>query len=287
MPPRDLVANGSLDDMFTRLSAGPIAGPSRPAEEISFAGPDKSMFSFEDSLNIGTAARGASTPSKDQAQPRSATSLPSSMGLQSRLSHPEVTAKTQQASDRSLDQVEQDYLRKAAVYLRELPSEVHTSAYTIQAAAAKLQMTYTLNPTNLQPEEVEKLQARFVFAVLKYINKKVKLNPEPLTADLVKKMLRNSDGSILQLYASLVDAKHIALDNLEHITGLCQKILDVLPEAESISAIGGSETSNVHASNTKAAIPSSSAIDRLTMATDDPLEGARIWPSQEKREHGE
>jgi hypothetical protein len=199
------------------------------------------MFSFEDRPEDGTAATVASsdsTSSGTQAQPCPAFSLQSSQQVQDKPTQPQSTPETQKAlssmslNDMSQDKLEQEYLRRAAEYISVLPLGVNNSAHAIKAVCVKLQNAYTPDMRTLSHNEVEKLQARYVFAVVNFVNKKAKLVTKPLTGDFVKKVLRDSNGNLLKLYTALVDDEYIALDNLEQITGLCKTILDVLPKAD-------------------------------------------------------
>jgi hypothetical protein len=252
------------------------------------------MFSFEDRPEDGTAATVASsdsTSSGTQAQPCPAFSLQSSQQVQDKPTQPQSTPETQKAlssmslNDMSQDKLEQEYLREAAEYISVLPLGVNNSAHAIKAVCVKLQNAYTPDMRTLSHNEVEKLQARYVFAVVNFVNKKAKLVTKPLTGDFVKKVLRDSNGNLLKLYTALVDDEYIALDNLEQITGLCKTILDVLPKADKKSATQAKELS-ANASSTSLAASASPAVAQSKIASGDLLDGIKAWPTQEKREHG-
>lgn len=284
LPPESSSTKNSLDDVFTRLSLASSTILSRPAQEYSPAGPDKSFFSFEDCLEINTATKssGDLASPKDQSESRSSVSLTDSKGLKHKPAEPEARNETRQASptksrqNMTQDELEQEYFHKAVEYVGALPASIDNSVHTIKAVSTKLHGSYTPE-IKLESGEVEKLRARYIFAVVNYINKKVRLNAEPLTAGFVKKVLCDSNGSFLQLCAALVESKYLSLESLEHVTGLCKNILDVLPKAE---------PSEVSVSNTTTAVPTDSAVRTSNMASGDPLDGMKSWPTQEKREHG-
>ena len=293
MPPQTLVAKGSLDDMFARLSAATPFVPSRPAIELSPAGPDKSMLSFDNCSETITATTKVfgSASSEEQGQPCPAPALPDTGRLQGQPTHAQSSSKTQQTPSIATwqcepqDECEGEYLRKAAAYFSTLPTRPGDSAHIIKVVATKLHAAYVSNVTELQTEEVERLRARYIFAVTNYANKKVKLNPEPLTADFVKKVLRNSNGDFLQLCAALVKDKYIALESLKQVTDLCQNVLDVLPKADNSSAIRLLDIPTVD-ENTRSAASTAPVANTSKKASGDPLEGMKAWPTQEKREHG-
>ena len=185
----------------------------------------------------------------------------------------------------SHDELEQEYLRKAAEYISVLPPGLNNSAHTIKAVSVKLQDAYTPNVGQMSQAEVEKLRARYVFAVVNFVNKKVKLNPRPLKGDLVGKVLRDSNGSLLKMCAALIEGEYISLDSLEQITGLCKNILDVLPKAEDVS-FTQAKVPIADMLKTQSAVPATPAVPTSRVAPGDPLDGMKAWPNQEKREHG-
>lgn len=252
------------------------------------------MLFFEDRLGGSTAATkasGGSTSSGTRAQPYLAFLPQSSPQVQDKPTQPQPTPETQKAlssmslHDMSQDELEQEYLRKATEYISVLPPGINNSAHAIKTVGVKLQNAYTPDTRTLSHNEVEKLQACYVFAVVTYANKKVKLIPGPLTGDFVKKVLRDSNGNFLRLCAALVDNGYIALDSLEEITGLCKTILDVLPKANEKLATQAKELS-ADASSTSLAASTSPADDESKITSGDLLDGTKAWPTQEKREHG-
>ncbi|KAF1925673.1 uncharacterized protein M421DRAFT_423502 [Didymella exigua CBS 183.55] len=291
LPSRSIAATGSLDDMFARLSGVTPSMPLRLAKELSPTGPDKSFFASDDRANTVAAVVQTKTelPRRETAPTQALSEV-----------KPESTASWQGESQ---DEREAVYLRKAATYLDTLPTRPGDIAHIIKAVANKLRTAYAQNVTELQPEEVEKLRARIVFAVMSVVNKKIKLTSEPLVTDFVKKILRERKGDFFQLCAALVESGYIALSDFKHVTVLCQTILDVLPKTDSGSAAGMTslkapsfdDSTKPAASTTRPGqIPAESAIKeklRLQEKTDrktryDPLEDTKAWPTQEKREHG-
>ena len=294
LPTQTLEVKGSLEDMFARLSAATGSVPSRPAKELSPVGPDKSVFSFEDQLNISAPTFKLSDRSASVRTP----ALPPPTFPLHNLQHvrdvPEqplarletlTTPDTPKPQDMSHDELEQEYLRKAAEYISVLPPGLNNSAHTIKAVSVKLQDAYTPNVGQMSQAEVEKLRARYVFAVVNFVNKKVKLNPRPLKGDFVEKVLRDSNGSLLKMCAALIEGEYISLDSLEQITGLCKNILDVLPKAEDVS-FTQAKVPIADMLKTQSAVPATPAVPTSRVAPGDPLDGMKAWPTQEKREHG-
>lgn len=291
LPSRTIVAKGSLDDMFARLSGATPSVSLRPAKELSPVGPDKSMFSFDDHADTSSAAAKVSTASLE-AQTRSHPALarPNTEHPQEIATHTqplsEVIPSTTSWQGKSQNEREAEYLHKAATYFSTLPTRPGDSAHIIKTVAIKLHTAFAPNVTKLQPEEVEKLRARCVFAVTNFINKKVKLSPEPLTADFAKKVLCDSEGDFLQLCAALVKGGYIALDSIKQVADLCQIVLGVLPKADNTPTtetfLKGSKVDELP----KSAASMASVVDTSTKVSGDPLEGMKAWPTQEKREHG-
>ncbi|KAH6625614.1 hypothetical protein C7974DRAFT_414115 [Boeremia exigua] len=271
LPPQPTLPSSSLDDMFARLSAT-TPEPSRPAKEISLSGPDKSFFSFEDRADTAApSSKGVdqgSPKSQIDSKPAPALSEPGSLSSQ-----PKQSSSASKASEG-----EAEYFGKAVKYFNTLPSRPGSATHTIQTVANKLHAAYAPGLAKIRPEEVEKLKARYSFAIVTFINNKVKLNPKPVTTAFVNSVLRDSNGNFLHLCAALVTDKYIALDSLEHITNMCRNVLAVLPKADdSVVATSKVDTAAAPAITVAKADPTTPA---------DPMENMKAWPSQEKREHG-
>lgn len=283
LPPQTLTTKGSLDDLFARLSGASPPIPSRPAEELSPAGPDKSLFSFDESSTTGMATIKTSADATlpgDQASPARLFAEPSYH--QPGLGSPQAQ-RTADLTDTTQEEPEQKYLRKAAEYFVAISPGTNTDVQTIQAVAKKLHVAYDSKLAKLQLGEIEELRARYVFAVVSYINKTAKLNLEPLTTDFVKTVLHDSNGDFMQLCTALVEEGHIALDSLEHVAGLCKNILDILPKADGLLA---AQLRTIRAETTKT-VPSRPKSPVAANETPvDQLDGMKAWPQQETREHG-
>lgn len=271
--------NSSLDDMFARLSAASTPTPSRPATELSLAGPDKSLFSFEDRANTTPAASNvsATVSSKDLPESVKSPARSDSERVQNEPALVQSSSSTTSWQGELQNAHEAEYLRKAREYFCALPSQPATTSHMVKTVANNLSAAYVPKKTNLQPEDVERLSARYIFAVITYVNKKVKLNPKPLTTDLVKKVLLDSEGDFLQLCAALVKDKYISLDNIEQVAQLCQNMVDVLPKA----VVGVNNDAPAKVANS---VPA--AADTSTKTLGVSSEEMKTWPAQEKREHG-
>lgn len=285
LPPRSHVTKSSLDDMFARLSGASCDIYSRSVENFQPAGLETSKRSSEDDFEVNAATThvsGNSTPSGEGVR----------LGrIHEKSSWPQSSLKTSQAprstvqQDVSQDELEQEYLCKAAKYISALSGNANASINMIQTVSRKLRISYASEAAKLRTGEFEKLQARYAFAVVKYVNEEVKLNLEPLSADFVKRSLHNGNGDILRLCAALVDGKYIALDSLEQVTGLCKNILDVLPKADGAPS-AQPNTFSVDTANSSLIASASSLTIAAKEKAADPLDGIKAWPTQEKRERG-
>jgi len=253
--------------------------PSRPAKELSLVGPDKSLFSFEDRANTAPAASNvsATVSSKDLPESLKSPAQSDSERVQDEPALFQSSSPTTSWQGELQNAHEAEYLRKAGEYFCALTSRPETASHMVKTVANSLSAAYFPNKTNLRPEDVEKLRARYIFAVITYVNKKVKLNSKPLTTDLVKKVLLDSEGDFLQLCAALVKDKYIALDNIEQVAQLCRNMVDVLPKA-------AVSMNNDAPAEVATSVPA--AADISTKALGVPSEDMKTWPAQEKREHG-
>ncbi len=282
--PSPLGSSNSLEAMFARLSATSLSEPSRPAKELSLTGPDKSLFSFEDHVKIVAATRNDSSPppfqgSRGQPPSRAAPSLSDTKSPPNESRYQSQTVEEKLSNIITQDECEAEYLRKASEYIKALPSTSTDNTHIIKAVAKKLSEAYSTNTMDLRPNETVKLRARYALAIVTYVNK-VRRNPESMTAEHLKGLLRQCSGDFLQLCANLVKEKYIALDNLEQVTRLCQSVLDVLPKADSEATTTSSNSETTNAASSISVDESSSK------ASDVPLQGLEAWPTQEKREHG-
>jgi hypothetical protein len=263
-------AESDLDAIFSRLTTQttttPVAtSPPKTVKDAPLAGPDKTLFSFEEEV--------ATTNTITKANSNHPVSSP----VSSVKANEGATAEKIKGNDKqevvSLEERDQQYLRKAAEYLSALPNGNIVSVQNIKIVTAKLRSSYSLDG-KLTAGEVDKLKARYVFAVVNYINQVVKKSAKPLTADFVKKTLQDNDGNILGLYAALVEGQYLTLENLDEVGGLCKTILDILPKAEP----------TVSASNTETKPIFTAAMENKPQAK-DPMDSVKAWPTQEKREN--
>lgn len=286
--------------MFARLAA---KGPSAlPAKAVSPLGPDKAMFTFEDDFKgVPDTTKTANSERADaKARQPLAPTVPLSKQPQDqhrRAGSPKKSSVGSRAAveqDKSQSNPGEEYMRKAAAYLNELPCKPGDSVHTIKTAAGKLRAAYKTSPVESQTPDIEKLRSRYAFAIISYVNQKVKLSQEPLTAEFVKKTVIANNGDFLRLLAALVEGKYIAVDNLKQVTDLCQYILNVLPKADVSSTprecLQSEETRtggvSLGAHTNVTAKPPIEVIPQPTQAAADPMEGMKAWPTREKREHG-
>ncbi|KAF3033884.1 hypothetical protein E8E12_002822 [Didymella heteroderae] len=309
LPSRFVDVKGSLDDMFARLSGAASSVTSGPAIKLSPIGPDGSIFSFEDRVDDATDAASVSSRTtiisqSQDSKDRSALALratePPSATLNQTLPAGMQAPSTSSLEDESQNEREATYLRKAAAYLDTLPTRPGDTAHSVKAAAEKLRTVYVPNLHDNQPDEVDKMRARIAFAVTSAAKKNIKASPQPLTTDMVKKILRHCDGDFLRLCAALAKEGHITLRDLKHVTDLCQSVLEVLPKADDGLPAGTSSKASTVTNSTSLATPAAHSQEtHLELTSEkngdtaadkkeqgDPLVGMKAWPTQEKREHG-
>lgn len=275
--------------MFARLSGTNLCLPSRSAKELPSSGSDKSDFPFESFADTATIMEKA--PGSEQAEVKAQQPLDSMQveleHLQDRNTHAQSSVELHDTGDQSGSQIgcDDEYLRKAAAYLNAFPCKREDTAYTIKTVAAKLHTAYTPDTAEFGVEELEKLRSRYVFAIVNYVNKKVKINSELLSIDSVKKILREKNGDFLQFCAALVESKFISLGSLDHIAHLCQNILDMLPKADASPVADSAGIPK--ATTTTASAPPNAPVTTLPIrAPDDPMGSMTAGPTQERREHG-
>jgi hypothetical protein len=184
----------------------------------------------------------------------------------------DVAEDREQPAPRVHPDVEQLYLKKATAYLQALSTADSVAVQTIKVVSTKLQSSYALD-TKLNADEIEKLKARYAFAVLKHVNQVSKKNTKPVTADFVKKVLQDSGGNMLVFFAKLVEEGCLSLENIDGITALCRSILDILPKAEPTAPTATIDPK-----------PTSTSMNETKLGANDPLDNVKAWPTQEKRE---
>jgi hypothetical protein len=173
--------------------------------------------------------------------------------------------------------IEMMYLENAAAYLKALPKVENVAVQTLKAVSTKLQSSYARN-TRLSVDEIEKLKARYAFAILQFVKDTAKRDAKPVNTGSIKKILQDSNGNMLVLYAKLVDEKYLSLEDMDGLSTLCRLILDILPKADpSVPAIPKDLK--------PAATATSMATTETKPVSKDPMSNVESWPSQERREN--
>ncbi|KAJ4355687.1 uncharacterized protein N0V89_003707 [Didymosphaeria variabile] len=161
----------------------------------------------------------------------------------------------------SLQDIEREYLLKAAEYLTSLPSDVGPTAETVKNATTKLGRPYAPSAI-LEPDVVEVLKGRYVDAIFTFLDG-INKSHKSVTKDQIADILVKGDGNFLHLCTMLAEQGFISIENLDHVVGLSKAVESVLPEDED------SESSTLAPAAT----------------SKDPLEGMTSWPAREKREN--
>jgi hypothetical protein len=272
-PVPDNKAESALDDLFARLSSSDLS-KSSSAKKHSPERPKSMTFSFEERLSS------PSTPTKtlnsSTANP-SATPCKPTESLSDTPIISQIAPNVQQAHVKSLTAIEQLYLEKAAGYLDALPSDSVVAVQIFKAVSTKLRDAFA-PAISLSADEAEKIKARYAFAILNYINK---AKTKTITPEFTKKIVRDSDGKLLRVYAKLVDKEYLSLADISGVTGLNKVILDILPKAELNKAPG---TPKAESTATPIKTEAKSVGTSHVPKTEDPMNGLKAWPVQEKRD---
>ncbi|KAH7067795.1 hypothetical protein FB567DRAFT_457859 [Paraphoma chrysanthemicola] len=269
-----------LDEMFARLNARSPSVSSGAAKALSPGGPEKAHYSFDERSKTSTALSDVlksfstrSPESPDKAKPLAAAAVPSKPENQDHI--PSIAATKGTAEVESMSEPERElehmYLGKAAEYVVALPVSESASVKSIKTTSVKLRSSHAPD-AKASIGDVEKLSARFAFAVTNYVNKTEK-STNPITIDRAKEALQHAEGNVLRLYIKLVEDSYLSMNNLDSIVGLCNSIMDILPKPEPKSTPAPSA---VHPSTRKAEEP--------MRASTNPVESFTSWPAQEKRE---
>jgi hypothetical protein len=268
----------ALDDLFARLNAQGASKLSSSDQSASPPRPKGNIFSFENGPGVQDASSDI---------PRSTSAVKARETITSDARGPianTVVSKTdeaaQPAGNDEIDEPESRegiYLRKAADYLEALPYGNSVPVDIIKSVSKKLCSVYAPN-AKLSSEEAEKLKARYVFAIVNYVNKFYKKAAKPITSEVAKKALHDANGDMLCVCAMLVEEKYLSIEDMDSIAGLCSMIYDALPKAEAASAL---TTPKPGPNAPVAAVrdPTSSV-----SAGKDTLVGLKAWPTREKRE---
>ncbi|KAH7374333.1 hypothetical protein BKA66DRAFT_422782 [Pyrenochaeta sp. MPI-SDFR-AT-0127] len=276
----------TIDSMFARLTTQNSTIPPRTTGATSFLGPDMAMFSFEDRSGAMETSNGivqssvatihAPVVGPKKTNPVNTRTLANIETDQTKTVDLDAKAEDMKPTeDVSHEDLENEYLRKASEYIHALPDSKGTTAYTFKVVAKKLHTSYVPD-IKLDPESNEKLKARYVFAVINYVNQVVKSGTKRLTADSVKQILEDNDGDFLSLCVTLVEEKYLALDNINELTDLCNAILDILPKSEPTIK-----------TPIRCATPvmTTSIVEAPRAASGSSVDNMKAWPTQEKRDN--
>jgi hypothetical protein len=272
-PASDNKEESALDDLFAHLSSSNLS-ESSSAKSDSPESPKSKTFSFEERLSppsTPTKALDSSTSKPSVAPFKPTESLYDTMAV----SRGDINI--QEAENVSLTAVEKLYLEKAARYLDALPCDNIDAVQIIKSVSTKLCDVFAPN-TSLSADDAEKVKARYAFAILNYINK---AKAKTITSESAKQIVRESNGKLLRVYAKLVDEEYLSLADMSGVTGLNKVILDVLPKAELNKAPAAPKAESTA---TPIKTQAKSVGTTYVAKTEDPINGMKAWPVQEKRE---
>jgi hypothetical protein len=256
-PAPDTKEESALDDLFARLSSKNLSMLSSSAKKDSPARPESNTFLFEERLSP------PGTPTKMPDSPTAS------------LSGTTVKPAESISEDEPQAAIEQLYLEKAAEYIQALPCDNIATVQVIKTVLKKLQDAIAPS-ASLSADEAEKVKARYAFAILDYFNK---AKAKSITPEFAKQAVRHSEGNMLRIFAKLVEKECLSLADMGGVVGLNQVILDALPKAEleMAPAIPKAEST---------ATASKMETKPVTAKNEDPMNGMKAWPAQEKRETG-
>jgi hypothetical protein len=285
----------SLENLAARLMNESSAVSSRASEGSPLAGPDKSMFSFDDGPGVtvrteadlkktssdGGFPLGMKTEDVEKKAKIDAAAANAELAKANKakadeaaeVRHAAMANIFKEAAERigiSELELKNEYMRRAGEYVATLPDNKGNMALLIKTVLKKLRNTYVPD-TKTDHENNEIIKARFALAIANYLRSLSKKGLEPRTTESVKQTLKDVDGDFLELCAKFVEDKYISLETLEEITGLVNNMLDSLPKAEPAVAAIAKETKPV-ARETKP-------------ASQDPVDNMTAWPTQAKREN--
>ncbi|KAH7408639.1 hypothetical protein DE146DRAFT_752764 [Phaeosphaeria sp. MPI-PUGE-AT-0046c] len=271
-----------LENLFARLNAEIALTEEDAIKEEPSEDPPASQFVFEDMKKIqGVVEVSASMPGTDIADASLA-----AVGFEERQRDVAAVASTEN-NDISQADLEQLYLRKAYEYLQSLPAGNNVSVRALKIVSKKLRSSYTPE-TNFSAEEVEKLQARYAFAIVNYVKNNRKKSVKPITSGVAKDILHETNGDMLQIFSKLVDAEYLSLTDIDSSTGLCQSLLDILPRAEATPAPLEIklDASTIPADPVADAKPDvATTVTSPEQVPKDLMDTMKAWPTQEKREN--
>ncbi|KAF2852637.1 hypothetical protein T440DRAFT_32497 [Plenodomus tracheiphilus IPT5] len=289
IPNQNIAAGDSLEDMYARLTTPSAKSTPQATEYVSPNRPDKSTFSFDNcrsEQDVGKKiledlmAKVPAQAAKSKPDERTKTEVAKEfvkVPQHEQSTSSEVKKSSESSRPLSQDDFESGYMRRAREYVDALPGSKGTTAHTFRFVSKKLRSSY-LQENQPSPDANETLKARYVFAVVNYVKGLKKDTPAPTTAS-VKQMLKDNDGDFLQLCVTLVSQKHIAIDNLNEIVGLCTAVLDVLPKPEPGVAPPVLEAK---AQTTTQNTDTASLLKPISM---DQVSILNAWPTPEKRDN--
>jgi len=282
-------AESDLDALFNRLNS-PCTAPVPADRSQPSAAPDKAVFTFDDKPAGLTAADvlksyTSDLPKKAAAFKNTSTpSSPSSLAMKMReddVKKPDNVkieqAKSLPTADKpvethSLDKTKEDvgvqdverkYMTKASEYLNSLPTGGKAvTADLVKNVAVKLRRPYTPS-SDSDSGAVESLKSQYLDTIATYCNVLGKSGVHAVTKDFLEQTLKEGNGDFLRLCAALVNAKVLAIDNIDEIVGLCRVLVGVLP----VGVKPETTTSKAEAKP----------------VSKDPMDSMCAWPSQEKR----
>jgi hypothetical protein len=252
----------AMDALYARLNSKSVLKP-RYHMGSTAARPDQAEFSFGARLAEAKAEKIKTDKSEAEEAKTEKADRQKSPGNK-------TTELTQ-------DEVEKEYMRKAAEYIQALPDSTGNAALLIKAMSRKLHDSYT-STTMVDAGANEALKTRLAFAVANYINKVLKKRPEARTTDSIKQTLSASDGDFLQLCAKLVEEGYVSLETLAEVSGIVAIMRDVLPKPECPT------TMSMGAPSAATPLVVMSSENSKPMSR-DPVDTMKGWPTQEKREN--
>lgn len=117
--------------------------------------------------------------------------------------------------------VEREYLHKAAKYLTSIPAGASSTSDLIQQVIAKLRLPYDTT-SKMEPAAVEHLKPLYLGAVVDYL-KSVNPDNANINKEQIGAILAKGNGDFIYLLSVLVEEKLLKLDNIQQVSllGLC------------------------------------------------------------------
>ena len=164
-----------------------------------------------------------------------------------------------------------EYLKKATQYLISLPTTERTpTAHFIIEVCIKTSRSFGSNAT--ASDFTEGSRSAYAKAAVAFINSLEYNGDRHLLPEFVEKTLKENKGDFFQLCVKLVDEKFLQLKNLDDIVGLCKAVKSVLPHEPAKEKLSHQDILNKFTDSGKP-------------VAGDPMDNAKAWPTQEKREN--